>query len=75
MTPSKIFGSCCSKSLFVYYFGVSEYQIGTPRSYVYFVQFLPFISIGSPLEGIYDLTNVSHTRNMMLLTLKLFWFF
>ena len=28
---------------------ISDYQICTPFSYVYFVQFLPFISLGSPL--------------------------
>ena len=50
MAPSKIFSSCCSKSLLFYYFSVSEYQIGTPRSYAYLVKFLSFISLGSPLE-------------------------
>ena len=35
--PSKIFGCCCSKSLFFYYFSISEYQIGTPPSHVYLV--------------------------------------
>ena len=43
--PSKIFSSCCSKSLFFYYFSISEYQIGNPCSCVYLVQFLPFIRV------------------------------
>ena len=36
---------------------------------VYIVQFLTFTSLGSSLGGIYKLTNLFHTRNMMLLTL------
>ena len=47
VAPSKIVGSCSSKSLFFYYFSVSEYQIGTAGSYVYLIQFLPVISLGS----------------------------
>ena len=44
MAPSKIFSSCCSKSLLFYYFSVSEYQIGTPRSHAYLVNFyLPLV--------------------------------
>ena len=50
MAPSKILGSCCSRTLLFHYFSISEYQIGTPLSHIYLVQFLPFISIGSPLE-------------------------
>ena len=56
------FSSYYSKSLFFSYFDISEYQIGTPCSYVYLVQFLPFINIGSPLGGICKLTNLSHTK-------------
>ena len=72
MAPSKILGSCCSRPLFFYHFSVSEYQIGIPCSYVYLVQFLPFISLGSPLE-VFLQANLSHTRNMMLLTLSSLW--
>ena len=45
----KIFISCCSKSLFAYHFSISEYQVGSPCSYVYLVQFSNFISLGSSL--------------------------
>ena len=31
------------------FISISDYQIGAPFSYVYLVQFLPFISLGSPL--------------------------
>ena len=31
------------------FISISEYQISTPFSYVYLVQFLPFISLGSHL--------------------------
>ena len=45
MAPSKI-----SIAVNLYSFiSISEYQISTPFSYVYLVQFLPFISLGSHL--------------------------
>ena len=59
---------CLYHSIAFYYFGIS-FTVGIPCSYVYLVEFLPFISLGSPLEGIYRITDLSHTRNMMVSTL------
>ena len=43
------------------FISISEYQIGTLFSYVYLVQFLPFISLGSPLGYIQTIKLVLHT--------------
>ena len=47
------------------FISISEYQIGTLFSYLYLVQFLPFISLGSPLGYIQTIKLVlHHTRAM-----------
>ena len=46
--PPQIFSIVAAVSLYSF-ISISDYQIGTPFSYVYLVQFLPFISPGSPL--------------------------
>ena len=61
---SRIFSNCYDRSSFVY-FSISEYQIlSTPCPYVHLV--MPFISLGSPLGGIYKLTNLSYIGNKIL---------
>ena len=46
--PPQIFSIVAAVSLYSF-ISISDYQIGTPFSYAYLVQFLPFISLGSPL--------------------------
>ena len=46
--PPQKFSVVAALSLYSF-ISISDYQIGTPFSYVYLVQFLPFISLGSPL--------------------------
>ena len=46
--PPQIFSIVAAVSLYSF-IRISDYQIGTPFSNVYLVQFLPFISPGSPL--------------------------
>ena len=47
------------------FISISEYQIGILFSYVYLVQFLPFISLGSPLGYIQTIKlALHHTRTM-----------
>ena len=47
--PPQIFSIVAAVSLYSFISCISDYQIGTPFSYVYLVQFLPFISLGSSL--------------------------
>ena len=46
--PPQKFSVVAAVSLYSF-ISISDYQIGAPFSYVYLVQFLPFISLGSPL--------------------------
>ena len=46
--PPQKFSVVAAVSLYSF-ISISDYEIGTPLSYVYLVQFLPFINLGSPL--------------------------
>ena len=63
MAPSKMFSSCCSKSLFFSCFSISEYSMFLCISR----SISTFHEPTKPFGGVYKLMNLSYTSNMTLL--------